>query len=123
MQFEIYLLEIVNEVYFRMKYDYLSLVMSAREKLYHKIMSFQHTLYLKRDAKAVEGQPDELDGTLYHWCAGVRDFASSVRAHPRGRADRPFHRKSEGKGFSPHFDHKRLAFVTKRRRTACKHTV
>jgi hypothetical protein len=44
-------------------------------------MSFQHTLYLKKDTKAVEGQPDELDGTLYHWCAGVRDFASSVRAH------------------------------------------
>ena len=40
MQFEIYLLEIVNEVYFRMKYDYLSLVASAREKLYHKILGF-----------------------------------------------------------------------------------
>ena len=40
MQFEIYLLEIVNEVYFRMKYDYLSLVTSAREKLYRKILGF-----------------------------------------------------------------------------------
>ncbi len=37
MQFEIYLLEIVNEVYFRMKYDYLDLITSAREKLQHKI--------------------------------------------------------------------------------------
>lgn len=41
MQFEIYLLEIVNEVYFRMKYDYLALVDSAREKLIHKIHSFR----------------------------------------------------------------------------------
>ena len=45
MQFEIYLLEIVNEVYFRMKYDYLSLVVSAREKLYHKILGFREELY------------------------------------------------------------------------------
>jgi nicotinate phosphoribosyltransferase len=45
MQFEIYLLEIVNEVYFRMKYDYLNLVASAREKLYHKIMGFREELY------------------------------------------------------------------------------
>lgn len=41
MQFEIYLLAIVNEVYFRMKYDYLSLVEDAREKLYHKIEKFK----------------------------------------------------------------------------------
>lgn len=40
MQFEIYLLEIVNEVYFRMKYDYDSLVESAREKLREKIECF-----------------------------------------------------------------------------------
>jgi nicotinate phosphoribosyltransferase len=45
MQFEIYLLEIVNEVYFRMKYDYLQLVASAREKLYHKILGFREELY------------------------------------------------------------------------------
>ena len=37
MQFEIYLLEIVNEVYFRMKYDYLDLVDSARKRLAEKI--------------------------------------------------------------------------------------
>lgn len=41
MQFEIYLLEIVNEVYFRMKYDYLSLVESARERLCEKINGFK----------------------------------------------------------------------------------
>ena len=45
MQFEIYLLEIVNEVYFRMKYDYLSLVASAREKLSHKILGFHEEHY------------------------------------------------------------------------------
>ena len=33
MQFEIYLLEIVNEVYFRLKYDYNELLQSAEEKL------------------------------------------------------------------------------------------
>jgi nicotinate phosphoribosyltransferase len=45
MQFEIYLLEIVNEVYFRMKYDYLSLCSAAREKLWHKIHGFRQELY------------------------------------------------------------------------------
>lgn len=37
MQFEIYLLEIVNEVYFRMEYNYLALLASAKEKLDWKI--------------------------------------------------------------------------------------
>lgn len=45
MQFEIYLLEIVNEVYFRMKYDYMQLIDSAKEKLYHKINSFRMEEY------------------------------------------------------------------------------
>lgn len=36
MQFEIYLLEIVNEVYFRMKYDYLDLLNSAQAALEDK---------------------------------------------------------------------------------------
>ena len=45
MQFEIYLLEIVNEVYFRMKYDYLSLVESARTKLWDKINAFRLEIY------------------------------------------------------------------------------
>ena len=40
MMFEIYLLAIVNEVYFRMKYNYLDLIDSAREKLYHKLNGF-----------------------------------------------------------------------------------
>lgn len=37
MQFEIYLLEIVNEVYFRLKYDYFDLLESAREKFAEKV--------------------------------------------------------------------------------------
>ena len=45
MQFEIYLLEIVNEVYFRMKYDYLALVDSAQEKLVAKIAGFKTGKY------------------------------------------------------------------------------
>lgn len=38
MQFEIYLLEIVNEVYFRMKYNYLNLLESAKERLIDKVI-------------------------------------------------------------------------------------
>ena len=45
MQFEIYLLEIVNEVYFRMKYDYHVLVETARQKLYRKVRGFRDELY------------------------------------------------------------------------------
>lgn len=45
MQFEIYLLEIINEVYFRMKYDYDSLVKSAEEKLDEKIKRLNDGTY------------------------------------------------------------------------------
>ena len=45
MLFEIYLLEIVNEVYFRMKYDYDRLVKSAEEKLDAKIRAFNEGVY------------------------------------------------------------------------------
>lgn len=45
MQFEIYLLEIVNEVYFRLKYDYHVLVEVARQKLYRKILGFREEFY------------------------------------------------------------------------------
>ncbi len=45
MQFEIYLLEIVNEVYFRMKYDYEALRRSANEKLEQKIRDFNEGKY------------------------------------------------------------------------------
>ena len=45
MQFEIYLLEIVNEVYFRMQYDYDQLLSSAEEKLNQKIRDFNSGKY------------------------------------------------------------------------------
>ena len=45
MQFEIYLLEIVNEVYFRLRYDYDVLLASARERLDEKIRGFQTGKY------------------------------------------------------------------------------
>ena len=45
MQFEIYLLEIINEVYFRMKYDYATLLVSARRKLREKIDALNGGVY------------------------------------------------------------------------------
>jgi len=51
MQFEIYLLEIVNEVYFRMQYDYNTLRASAEEKLNQKIRDFQSGKYTFRFAE------------------------------------------------------------------------
>lgn len=51
MQFEIYLLEIINEVYFRMKYDYSALLKSAKERLDQKIRDFQNQKYTFRFAE------------------------------------------------------------------------
>ncbi len=45
MQFEIYLLEIINEVYFRMKYDYETLRRSAGDRLAAKIRAFKDGRY------------------------------------------------------------------------------
>ncbi len=45
MQFEIYLLEIVNEVYFRLKYDYMTLRRDAEKRLDEKIAAFQSGRY------------------------------------------------------------------------------
>lgn len=45
MQFEIYLLSIVNEVYFRSKYNYGELIESAREKLAKKLKKFENHEY------------------------------------------------------------------------------
>lgn len=45
MQFEIHLLEIVNEVYFRMSYDYDTLLRSAEEKLNAKIEALNNGTY------------------------------------------------------------------------------
>lgn len=45
MQFEIYLLEIVNEVYFAMSHDYIELEKSAKEKLIAKMNGFRADVY------------------------------------------------------------------------------
>ncbi len=45
MQFEIYLLEIINEVYFRMTYNYDELIEAAKEKLDKKIAAFNDGTY------------------------------------------------------------------------------
>lgn len=45
MQFEIYLLEIINEVYFRMNFNYEDLVKSAEERLNEKIKQFNEGVY------------------------------------------------------------------------------
>ena len=45
MQFEIYLLEIINEVYFRMTYDYDELLASAKERLDAKIKALTDGTY------------------------------------------------------------------------------
>lgn len=45
MQFEIYLLEIINEVYFRMQYNYEELLASAEKRLDEKIKKFQSGVY------------------------------------------------------------------------------
>ena len=45
MQFEIYLLEIINEVYFRMQYDYDALLASARAHLDKKIRDVKEGKY------------------------------------------------------------------------------
>ena len=51
MQFEIYLLEIINEVYFRMACDYDTLLSSARERLDAKIKAMQDGTYTFRFAE------------------------------------------------------------------------
>ena len=51
MQFEIYLLEIVNEVYFRFSYDYEKLLEGARARLEEKIALFNDGTYTFRFAE------------------------------------------------------------------------
>ena len=51
MQFEIYLLEIVNEVYFRLNYDYETLRRAAEEKLDAKIKAMNDGVYTFRFAE------------------------------------------------------------------------
>lgn len=51
MQFEIYLLEIINEVYFRMKYNYDELIASAKRRLDEKIKKMEEGVYTFRFAE------------------------------------------------------------------------
>ncbi len=51
MQFEIYILEIISEVYFRMSYDYDTLVASARKKLDQKIKDMNSGKYTLKFAE------------------------------------------------------------------------
>ena len=51
MQFEIYLLEIISEVYFRMRYDYAELRRAAEERLDAKIKGFNDGTYTFRFAE------------------------------------------------------------------------
>lgn len=51
MQFEIYLLEIINETYFRMRFDYETLRASAEERLNRKIRDFNGGRYSFRFAE------------------------------------------------------------------------
>ena len=51
MQFEIYLLEIINEVYFRCSYDYDKLLEGARKRLEEKIVRFNDGTYSFRFAE------------------------------------------------------------------------
>lgn len=74
MQFEIYLLEIVNEVYFRFTYDYDKLLEGARKRLDEKIEKFQKGEYTFRFAEfgcrrrlSLEWE-DEMIGTLLKNC-------------------------------------------------------
>ncbi len=54
MPFEIYLLEIINEVYFRMKYDYDVLRKSTEERLNEKIQKFNN--YCNYNCRIVDGK-------------------------------------------------------------------
>lgn len=41
-------------------------------------MSFQHTLYLKRDSEEVRDLPEHLDGIKYHWQCGARALTTCL---------------------------------------------
>lgn len=51
MPFEIYLLEIINEVYFRLKYNYDELLLQAKRRLNEKISKMQNGTYTFRFAE------------------------------------------------------------------------
>ena len=77
MPFEIYLLEIINEVYFRMQYEYNQLLESARIKLREKINDFKSGKYTFTFAefgcrrRLSRAWQDELVGILAKECPNL----------------------------------------------------
>ena len=108
MQFEIYLLEIVNEVYFRMKYDYDALLASAKERLDRKIADFQSGKYTfkfaefgcrRRLSRDWEDEVVRRLATETDCCVGTSNVYLAMTYNlshrhlcPRIRADVPGHR-------------------------------
>ena len=77
MQFEIYLLEIVNEVYFRMQYDYGELLKSAERRLDEKIRDFREGKYTFSFAETVVRRLAEETGR----CAGTSNVYLAMKYH------------------------------------------
>ena len=75
MQFEIYLLEIINETYFRMKYDYDELLEGAKEKLSAKIESFRNGIYTFKFAEF--GARRRLSGEFEEYA--IRELAQKTQ--------------------------------------------
>lgn len=75
MQFEIYLLEIINETYFRMKYDYNELLEGAKEKLSAKIESFRNGIYTFKFAEF--GARRRLSGEFEEYA--IRELAQKTQ--------------------------------------------
>ena len=95
MQFEIFLLEIINEVYFRMTYDYPKLRASAEEKLNQKIADFNSGKYTfsfaefgarRRLSREWQGEMIRRFATETGHCVGTSDvyFAMKHNLTPIG---------------------------------------
>lgn len=90
MQFEIYLLEIINEVYFRMNYDYETLLCSAKERLDRKIADFQSGKYTfkfaefgcrRRLSREWEDEVVRRLATETKCCAGTSNVYLAMKYH------------------------------------------
>ena len=81
MQFEIFLLEIINEVYFRMKYDYAALRKSAEERLDAKIKALNDGTYTFRFAEFGCRRRLSRNGKM-KWCAALQPKPTSAQAPP-----------------------------------------
>lgn len=95
MQFEIYLLEIISEVYFRMNFDYEELRLSAEKRLEEKIKGFQNGKYTfkfaefgcrRRLSREWEGEVLERITKQTDHCVGTSNvyFAKKLGLKPIG---------------------------------------